>query len=90
MRSQLTTQYQEGMEDKRQFLKAQIRLGWSAEAVKQGVAHAKKGEHDAAISCYKKVSLPGILETAHAADFTAHGVQQPILLLACNLTPCLG
>lgn len=84
MQSQLTTQYQEGIEEKRQFLKAQIRLGWSAEAVKQGVAHAKKGEHDSAISCYKKVSRADSLVTARAVNLNVQVVQHYIQHPACN------
>ena len=55
IQDQLSFQQQDNTEEQRQLIKAQIRLGWSAEAVKQGVAHAKKGEYDSAISCYKKV-----------------------------------
>lgn len=52
---QLSSKQQDDTEEQRQLIKAQIRLGWSAEAVKQGVAHAKKGDYNSAISCYKKV-----------------------------------
>ncbi|KAA6424453.1 MAG: hypothetical protein FRX49_05665 [Trebouxia sp. A1-2] len=52
--SQLDSESQQTTEDSRQFLKAQLKLGWSSEAVKQGVVHAKKGEYDAALGCYKK------------------------------------
>ena len=52
---QLSDASQEECEDKRQFLKSQLRLAWSGEAVKQGVAHAKKAEYDMALGCYKKV-----------------------------------
>lgn len=53
---QLSDASQQECEDKRQFLKSQLRLAWSGEAVKQGVAHAKKAEYDTALGCYKKVS----------------------------------
>lgn len=46
---------QQATENKRQLLKSQLRMAWSGEAVKQGVAHAKKAEHDTALGCYKKV-----------------------------------
>lgn len=52
---QLSNKRQEVVEDQRQLIKTQIRVGWSAEAVKQGITHAKKGDNDSAISCYKKV-----------------------------------
>lgn len=52
---QLSDVSQQECEDKRQFLKGQLRLAWSGEAVKQGVAHAKKAEYDTALGCYKKV-----------------------------------
>lgn len=54
IRCQLDEESQRATEDARQLLKSQLRLGWSSEAVKQGVAHAKKGEYDAALGCYKK------------------------------------
>ena len=57
IRCQLDEESQRATEDARQLLKSQLRLGWSSEAVKQGVAHAKKGEYDAALGCYKKVSM---------------------------------
>lgn len=52
---QLSTKHQDDTDDQQQLIKAQIRVGWSAEAVKQGVTLAKKGEYDSAIGCYKKV-----------------------------------
>ncbi len=55
LNSQLDSESQQATEDSRQLLKAQLKLGWSSEAVKQGVVHAKKGEYDAALGCYKKV-----------------------------------
>lgn len=55
LQDQLSFKQQDDVEDQRQLIKAQIRLGWSAEAVKQGVAQAKKGQYDSAIGCYKKV-----------------------------------
>lgn len=54
--SQLDSESQQATEDSRQVLKSRLRLAWSSEAVKQGIAHAKKGEGDAALGCYKKVS----------------------------------
>ena len=53
---QVSNENQEATEEKRQFLKSQLRLAWSGEAVKQGIVHAKKSEYDAALGCYKKVS----------------------------------
>ena len=53
---QLSSESQDATEEQRQFLKSQLQLAWSGEAVKQGVAHAKKAEYDAALGCYKKVS----------------------------------
>lgn len=52
---QLSSDSLQATEDKRQLLKSQLRLAWSGEAVKQGVAHAKKAEYDTALGCYKKV-----------------------------------
>ena len=52
---QLSNDSQQATEEKRQLLKSQLRLAWSGEAVKQGVAHAKKAEYDTALGCYKKV-----------------------------------
>ncbi|DBB03932.1 TPA: hypothetical protein ACH3X1_013012 [Trebouxia sp. C0004] len=54
LNSQLDSESQQATEDSRQLLKVQLKLGWSSEAVKQGVAHAKRGEYDAALGCYKK------------------------------------
>ncbi|DBB07868.1 TPA: hypothetical protein ACH3X3_009268 [Trebouxia sp. C0006] len=54
LHSRLDSESQQATQDSRQLLKAQLKLGWSSEAVKQGVAHAKKGEYDAALGCYKK------------------------------------
>ncbi|KAL3154385.1 hypothetical protein ABBQ32_013861 [Trebouxia sp. C0010 RCD-2024] len=51
---QLSSDSLQATEDKRQLLKSQLRLAWSGEAVKQGVAHAKKAEYDTALGCYKK------------------------------------
>ncbi|KAL3139727.1 hypothetical protein ABBQ38_004032 [Trebouxia sp. C0009 RCD-2024] len=51
---QLSSESLQATEDKRQLLKSQLRLAWSGEAVKQGVAHAKKAEYDTALGCYKK------------------------------------
>ena len=65
---QLSSDSQQETDEKRQFLKSQLRLAWSGEAVKQGVAHAKKAEYDTALGCYKKVTpyayLPWALNTS--------------------------
>lgn len=53
---QLNNDSQQETENKRQYLKNQLRLAWSGEAVKQGVAHAKKAEYDTALGCYKKAT----------------------------------
>ena len=57
MTDQLSSASQDATEDARQQLKSRLRLAWSGEAVKQGVSHAKKGEYDAALGCYKKVDF---------------------------------
>jgi len=64
LNSQLDSESQQATEDSRQRLKAQLKLGWSSEAVKQGVAHAKKGEYDAALGCYKKVGVCSVVTPA--------------------------
>ena len=93
---QLSSQQQDDTEEQRQLIKAQIRLGWSAEAVKQGVAHAKKGEYDSAISCYKKVqnALPAtpvwpnplsqLLATGHCPSHLLSLLCTNVLSVTCH------
>jgi hypothetical protein len=64
LNSQLDSESQQATEESRQLLKAQLKLGWSSEAVKQGVAHANKGEYDAALGCYKKVGVCSVVTPA--------------------------
>ena len=84
---QLSDASQQECEDKRQFLKSQLRLAWSGEAVKQGVAHAKKAEYDMALGCYKKVHphtlalLPSVPDT-QALFITAHTAMLSKILLS--------
>ncbi len=82
LRCQLDKKSQEVTEEARQHLKSQLRLGWSAEAVKQGVAHAKKGEYDAALGCYKKVGLPAWL-LLHTFKANALCKSPPCALTLC-------
>ncbi len=72
LHSQLDSESQQATEDSRQLLKAQLKLGWSSEAVKQGVAHAKKGEYDAALGCYKKVGVGTLYPCCQAISLGGH------------------
>ena len=73
---ELSSEVQQETEEKRQFLKSRLRLAWSGEAVKQGVAHAKKAEYDTALGCYKKVTphtyLPWASDTSLFLLHIAH------------------
>ena len=90
---QLSNDSQQETEDKRQFLKSQLRSAWSGEAVKQGVAHAKKAEYDTALGCYKKVApythLPWALDISLVS--TQRNVAQLVLPTASidnEQSPC--
>ncbi len=72
LHSRLDSESQQATQDSRQLLKAQLKLGWSSEAVKQGVAHAKKGEYDAALGCYKKVGVCSFYPCCQALSLGDH------------------